>query len=303
MTNTNRRIRTATTGQLGIVTRQQAAAVGVSTAQLRRRVQSGTLDRNGPNSYRLPGASTTDHAALRGLLLDVDQAWASGPTAAAVHGFDGYRLRPPFDFTVRRGRDVQRVGHRAHTAKRLELIDLDVVDDIPVLSGARTLIDLARTEGVEQLVSAFDSGLRDGLFNEDLLHRRIVALRSSGRYGIPQLLEAIETHEFGAGGHSWLERRFLQLAAAAGLPRPLTQQCLTRAKNRVVRVDFRFPGTDLVVEVLGYRYHRTTDQIARDTERMNALVADGYRVFQFTYDAIVSSPDDVIGTIRIALAA
>lgn len=303
MTNTNRRIRTATTGQLGIVTRQQAAVFGVSAAQLRRRVQSGTLDRIGPNSYRLPGASTTDREALRGLLLDVDQAWASGPTAAALHGFDGFRLRPPFDFTIRRGRDVQRVGHRAHTTKRIELIDRCVVDDIPALSGARTLIDLARTETVAQLVAAFDSGLRDRLFNEDFLHRRIIALRSSGRYGIPALLEAIETYEFGAGGHSWLERRFIQLAAAAGLPHPLTQQCLTRAKNRVVRVDFHFPGTDLVVEVLGYRYHRTKDQIARDTERMNALVADGYRVFQFTYDDIVGTPDHVVATIRIALAA
>ncbi|HSP27967.1 MAG TPA: hypothetical protein VLN74_05410 [Ilumatobacteraceae bacterium] len=66
--------------------------------------------------------------------------WASGPTAAALHGF-------------------------------------------------------ARTESVERLIVSFDSGLRDGKFNESLVHRRIVALRSSGRFGVPKLVAAIETKQ------------------------------------------------------------------------------------------------------------
>jgi hypothetical protein len=90
------------------------------------------------------------------------------------------------------------------------------------LSAARTLVDLARTESGERLTEAFDSGLRDGKFSESLAHRRIVALRSKGRFGIPRLLEAIEGAEVVRGGHSWLEREYLRLVAAAGLPAPLT---------------------------------------------------------------------------------
>jgi very-short-patch-repair endonuclease len=66
-------------------------------------------------------------------------------------------------------------------------------------------------------------------------------------------------------------------------------------------VDFRFAGTNVVVEVLGYRYHRTKEQIGRDSERMNALTADGYRIYQFTYDMVTLNPGDVVDAVRDAL--
>lgn len=303
MSNLNRQISSVANGQLGVVSREQALAAGGSTAQLRRRVASGTLESIGQNTFRLPGAPATAIADLRALILDIGGAvWASGQTAAALHGFDGHSLKPPFDLTVRRGRNITRLGHNIHTTTELGLVDQAVLHEVPALSGARTLIDLARSQPVDQLVIAYDSGLRDGKFNESLLHRRIVSLATKGRYGIPKLLDAINTLEHGKGGHSWLEREFLRLITVAGLPRPDTQQVLTRAHDKVVRVDFRFANTNVVVEVLGYRYHRTTDQIARDTARMNALVADGFRVYQFTYCSIVEEPDDVLAAVREALA-
>ena len=107
------------------------------------------------------------------------------------------------------------------------------------------------------------------------MHRRIVALRSSGRFGIPRLLDAVEGVDATRGGHSFLEREYLRLLSGAGLPLPTTQAVLTRAGDHLVRVDFRFEGTPVVVEVLGYHSHHTKEQLRRDTERMNALLADG----------------------------
>jgi hypothetical protein len=302
MTNTYRRIMAVATGQLGLLSRRQANGVGVTNAQLRSRVTSGSLVQVGTDTFRLPGAPMNAVSELRALMLDIGgEVWASGPTAAALHGFDGFGLRPPFDVTIMRGRDVQRIGHRVHTTTRLELIDRAMVDRVPVLSGPRTLIDLARTQSVERLTVAFDSGLRDGKFNESLVHRRIVELRSTGRYGIPKLLEAIEGAEAISGAHSWLEREYLRLIAVSGLPRPDTQQVLTSVGGRLVRVDFRFPGTPVVVEVLGYRFHRTKQQLRRDTERMNALLRDGLLPYQFSYEQIVGDPDSVIHETRAAL--
>lgn len=215
MTNTYRRLMAVATGQLGLLSRRQANGVGMTNAQLRNRVSSGSLLQVGTDTFRLPGAPTGVHAELLALMLDIGgEVWASGPTAAALHGFDGYRLKPPFDVTIARGRDVKRVGHRIHTSASLDLIDRAVVDGIAVLSGARTLIDLARTESRELLTEAFDSGLRDGKFNEALVHRRIVTLRSQGRFGIPRLLEAIEGAEVIRGGHSWLERESTSTSSA-----------------------------------------------------------------------------------------
>ena len=304
MTNTYRRIMAAATGQLGLLSRQQANGVGVSNAQLRSRVSSGSLLQVGTDTFRLPGAPTEARAELLALMLDIGgEVCASGPTAAALLGFDGFRHKAPFDVTILRGRDVKRVGHRIHTTARLERIDRAVVDDIAVLSGARTLIDLARTESCERLTVAFDSGLRDGRFNESLVHRRIVALRAKGRFGIPRLLDAIEGAEVVRGGHSWLEREYLRLIAAAGLPTPLTQQVLTRAGDRLVRVDFRFANTPVVVEVLGYQSHRSKAQLRRDADRMNALLADGLQPYQFSYEHVVDAPADVVVTTAAALRA
>jgi very-short-patch-repair endonuclease len=235
-------------------------------------------------------------------MLDIGgDVWASGPTAAALHGFDGYRLKPPFDVTILRGRDVKRAGHRVHTTASLALIDRAVVEGTTTLSGARTLIDLARTESRERLTVALDSGLRDGKFNEALVHRRIVALRSKGRFGIPRLLDAIEGAEAIRGGHSWLEREYLRLVGAAGLPIPLTQQVLTRAGDKLVRVDFRFANTPVVVEVLGYQFHRSSAQLRRDADRMNAMLADGLQPYQFSYEHVVEAPESVVATTRSAL--
>jgi very-short-patch-repair endonuclease len=300
MTNTYRRIVAVATGQLGLLSRRQANGVGMTNAQLRSRVESGSLVQVGTDTFRLPGAPSTPLAELRTLLLDVGgDVWASGPTAAALHGFDGYRLRAPFDVMILRGRDVQRIGHRIHTTTRLDIIDRSAVAGVPVLSGARTLIDLARREPIDRLAASYESGLRDGRFNAELLHRRIVALRSSGRHGIPRLLEAIESAE---GAHSWLEREYVRLLRGAGLPLPRLQQVVTSARGQLVRVDFEFPGTPVVVEVLGYRYHRTKEQLGRDTARMNALLAEGRLPYQFTYDDIVRGPDAVIADTRAALA-
>lgn len=302
MTNKYRRLMAVATGQLGLLSRQQANDVGYTDDQLRNRVTSGSLQKTGTNTYRLPGADTQGLPALRALMMDIGgDVYASGRTSAALHGFDGFSLKAPFDVTIMRGRDVKRIGHRVHTTTRLDLIDRCSIDGLRSLSGARTLLDLARYEDVEQLTIAFDSGLRDGKFNESLVHRRIVAMRSSGRFGIPKLLDAIEGVEAIRGGHSWLEREYLRIIAVAGLPLPDTQQVLTRAQDRLVRVDFRFPGTPVVVEVLGYRYHRSTDQLRRDAARMNALLAEGLRPYQFPYEQIVSQPQQVVEETRVAL--
>lgn len=302
MTKLNRRLASVATGQLGAFSREQAHAVGASDEQLRSRVMSGFLQQPGPNVFRLVGAEDSPRAQLRALLLDVGgDVVVSRFTAAALHGFDGYALRPPFDVSVGAHRYVQRSPHRVHQVTELAPIDRGEADGFPVTRPTRTLIDLARHESEEQLRIALDSGLRDGLLHERSLHQRIVSLRRSGRHGVPALLRAIDGAAIVSGAHSWLEREFLRLMQRAGLPRPETQVVLARAGDRTVRVDFRFRETPVIVEVMGYAYHSTREQLRRDAERVNALLARGLEPYQFTYESVVDRPDGVIETVRSAL--
>lgn len=304
MTNLNHRLVDVATGQLGALSREQAHAVGLTDDQLRSRVQSGFLQQPGPNVFCLSGMEKSGRRRLRELLLDVGgDVAACRFSAAALHGFDGYSLRSPFDVVIGRDRQVRRTPHRIHTASTMPMIDRTVVDGIAVTRPARTLIDLARHESAPQLTIALDSALRDGLVSEASLHRRIVALRRKGVYGIPLLLEVIEGSELTRGAHSWLEREFLRVVAVAGLPRPEPQVVMGVAGTRLMRVDFRFPGTPVVVEVLGYRWHRSAANLRRDTERLNALISRGLRPYQFTYAMVTEQTEAVVGEVRSALSA
>lgn len=304
MTTINHRLVSTATGQLGALTRKQAHAVGLSDHQLRSRVKSGFLSQPGPNVFRLNGTGLEPRSRLRDLQADVGGLTvASRFTAAALHGFDGYELSGPFDVTVLRGRYVRRSPHRVHTVKTLTQIDREEVDGIVRTRAARTLIDLARHEGPEQLTVALDSALRDRLVTERSLHRRIVALRRQGMHGIPQLVEVIEGSEISRGAQSWLEREFLRLMSKSGIARPMPQVVVGRAGGRLIRVDFRFASSPVVVEVLGYRWHRSPSSLRRDSERLNAMLSAGLRPYQFTYEQIVESPTQVMHDVRVALAA
>lgn len=286
------------TSQHNTLTRAQIAAAGLSRGALRRLVRNGVLERVGVATYASPFGPSSALHRLADLMFDIGgDVVASGPTAGALHSFDGFKLAPPFHVTVGRGRNVHRAAHRIHTTLDLPLIDRATVLGLPSLSATRALIDLARHFDTARLTVALDSALRDGLTAEHALHRRIVALRSSGRYGIPALIAAVEGVEAIRGGHSWLERRFLELCAAARIPRPRTQAELTRTHRHLVRVDCWFERTPVVVELLGYRWHRTAAQMSRDAERSNALVLAGHLPLQFTYEQVTTEPDRVIAEV------
>ncbi|MAT03674.1 MAG: hypothetical protein CL424_01345 [Acidimicrobiaceae bacterium] len=302
MTRADERLAALATGQLGAFSRSQANDLGLSDRQLRSRVQSGFLTQTGPNSFRFAGVPPSLAGELRSVLLDVgDPVWVTGPTAAAIHGFDGFALRRPFHLVIPRDRAVRRWNAVIHRSLTIDPIDCEEVDGLGIVSPARTIIELARIADAAQLSAALDSAIRDGKLIERTLHQRIVALRSQGRFGLPLLAEVLAGHEVTRGGHSWLEREYLRLLERANLPLPEMQQILARSGDRLVRVDCYFPGTNVVVELLGYRFHRSRSDMARDAARANALLAKGLQPYQFTYGHIVADHRYVVTTTRDAL--
>lgn len=264
------------------------------------------LDGQLPEEFRRrdqSGFHVTPPTALVALILDIGEpVWACGPTAAALHRLEGFRLEPPFHLLIPRGRNARRIGHVVHTSNDISLLDRGRVSGLPCVTATRALIELAHRTPTDRLTIAVDSAITLGLTTDDFLHRRMGALRSSGRYGIPRLIEVLAGQEVIRGGQSWLERELLRLVAAAGLPAPLTQQVLAKRGDRLIRVDFRFAGTPVVVETLGYRPHRSPRQTMIDAERVNRLQLDGFQVYSFTYRQVVDDPDGVIAVLTAALA-
>jgi very-short-patch-repair endonuclease len=229
-------------------------------------------------------------------------ALASGATAAALHGFDGFELTEPFHIAVPRQAFTHRLGVVIHSFRSFERIDGSTVDGIPTLSATRTLIDIAPTVDRQRLDIALSSALRDGLTSERFLSERIAAISRKGFVGPRVMLDVLNDPSPSRGGHSALERMFLDECALRRLDRPLTQQVLTRAAGRLVRVDCRFPNSSVVVELLGHRYHRTSMQLQRDSERINALLLAGLHPLQFTWLDLTQRCEAMFESITTALS-
>jgi very-short-patch-repair endonuclease len=224
--------------------------------------------------------------------------WAAGITSAPLLGFDGFSLSPPFHLAVPHERAPHRFGHHVHRLRDVGPLDTTTAFDLPCLSATRTLIELAAIESPKRLTTALDSALRDGLTSEAFLHRRIVELRRPGRPGIARLLAVIEGQELSRGGHSFLEREFLELLGELDFPRPATQQVVGSRGTAMIRVDCRFRGCKVVVELLGYRFHRSTVQMQIDAERINRMQLDGFVVAQFTYADVTTRSTSMLSTLE-----
>lgn len=79
------------------------------------------------------------------------------------------------------------------------------------------------------------------------------------------------------------------------------QQVVGQRKRRIIRVDCRFPGTNVVVELLGYRFHRSVMQMQNDAERMNRMILDGLHPLQFTYIDVAGESPTMLRSILEAL--
>ena len=164
------------------------------------------------------------------------------------------------------------------------------MDGIPVTDPIDTLIDLASCIDGEPLAQAVNEADRLDLVNPEELRAAIESIR--GRPGIGGLRALLDQQTY-VRTDSALERSFLRLARAAGLPVPETQ-----VRVNGYRVDFYWPKLGLVVETDGLRYHRTAGQQAKDRERDQAHTAAGFLALRFTAAQVRFEPDRVIQTLK-----
>jgi very-short-patch-repair endonuclease len=257
---------------------------GVSRRWVDNLVRRGVLRRVAPRVYVLAGSPDTWCRRLTvGLLALGEESWVSHDAAAKLHKLD----RAPVDaveFTVPRAARGRRMPFSVHTTANLPKLDRVTVDGYRCLSATRTIIDLAHA-GVPgiRLEAAIDSAVRLGLTSPVVLVTRLGELRGPGRWGAV----ALDRLLVDSGGHSMLERRFLQLLRRAGLPRPAVQVIHRRGGRTFARVDFLFDPLGVVVEVSGRHGHSSPAERARDAQRRNELQDVGRKVYEYTYDEVM----------------
>jgi very-short-patch-repair endonuclease len=167
-------------------------------------------------------------------------------------------------------------------------------DEIPVTDPVQTLIDLAARLGPRLTERAVNEADRLDLVDPPALRAALEDHR--GEPGVARLRTLLDRRTFRLTREE-LERRFMPLARAAGLPAPLTGQWVNGFE-----VDFHWPELGLVVETDGLRYHRTPAQQARDRLRDQTHTAAGLTQLRFTHGQIHYEPAHVLAVLRSTAA-
>lgn len=291
------------TRQHGVVSRIDLRTAGLTRAMRRGLLARGDLIAVGPNAHRVTGFPTTARQAIMLACVGLDSV-GSHQTSAALAGLGACHLRPIHVLGTRsiRSRDAAPLA-LAHTTTNLPADDITHIDGIPCTSVARTLLLLAGEPGADQawVRGLVDDAIRDGKASDPWLWWRLEKLRCRGRSGVAMLCSILTARSGGLVTESWLERRFIELVRAAGLPNPSCQRRVDHSGAFAARVDFLFEPQQLVVEVLGHAFHARPDQLTADAERRSRLLLAGYRVLEFTYDQIVRDPAGVLSMLAEAL--
>lgn len=271
--------------QQGIVARRQLLALGFSKSAIEHRVGRGRLHVVAHGVYAVGWPQLTpERRWMAAVLACGERAMLSHRSAAALWGI-GTEKPGVIDVSVRRRCELRRPGLRVRGRPALSAEDIVIRNGIPVTALVRTLIDIAtelRPMGIERSVNEADKG--DLIDPEGL---RIALDDYTGEPGVKILRKVLDKRTFRLSD-SDLEIFFRPIAAAAGLPLPLTKQVVNGFE-----VDFFFPDLGLVIETDGLRYHRTPSAQARDARRDRTHTLAKMTPLRFTHYEIKYEPSQV----------
>jgi hypothetical protein len=280
--------------QHGVVSRGQAAGLGLTRGALRRHIDSGLLMPMGPRTLRFAGSVPAWRSRLSAGLLDLGpDSVVAGRAAAALLGLDGFD-EGPLEFFVRRAQRDRRTKGRVRSGPALLAGDRTTVAGLACTSAALTVIHLAARGPRRAAANALDSAVRLGLTTPEVVARRLALWRRHGAAGAVVLDDVLAD----AGVQSWLERRFLVIVRTAGLPAPALQRVYRRDGRHVARVDFDFAPLPVVVEVGGQKGYLTRSERQRQERRRNELQLLGKVAYFFSYEDITEDEPYVVATLR-----
>lgn len=261
----------------GLITLPQARAVGLSGAQVQRRVSSGRWEAVGRAVYRVVGAPRTIHQdALAAVLSTGSSAVASHLTALALVGVASAPLTP--HVTVAPTGSARTRGVVLHRSS-VVLVDRTTVGCIPSTTPARSLVDAATVLDRVQLAELVDGVICAGLAQPSAI---LGAARRSqarpGRKGVPLLREVLQPWFEGIRPGSPAEIRLLRRLDDWGLPPPASQHPVCGPNGEVVAaIDLAWPDPRVGLEYDGERAHAPR-HLAHDVIREERLRALGWRI-------------------------
>jgi hypothetical protein len=280
--------------QHGVVARDQLLALGFSKERIHTLVAEGTLLRLHRGVYAVGHRRLTAKGQWMAAVLGCgDGARLSHRDAAALWDL----RRVPSGATHVTAAGFHRLtGVRCHRTRHPDRLGSTMIDAIPVTTIERTLLDCAVGEPHARVLALLEAAERRNILDGRTIRAEID--ESPGHRGTARLARALaEVADEPPDLRSGLEAAFLALTRGAGLPDPSTNVVVAG-----VPVDAYWPQYALVVEVDGWRWHRSRRSFEEDRRRTNRLQLAGLTVLRFTDTQIANDPQGVAAEIRRAIA-
>jgi hypothetical protein len=289
--------------QLGLVRRQDIAAIGVSDRELEHLVAHGLLEVVHTGVYRHVAVALDGRARL------LAAVWAAGAMAVASHRSAAWlwelrdvpRWRPEVTVAGRSRRSPTRVT--VHRTDRLEPLDITTCEGIPVTTIQRTLLDLGAVTDLPVVRQATqDAVIRNVVQPEDLLCV-LERVGRRGRRGTAALREVVEHSFLDSRLESRLEQDLFEIVLRCQVPPPVLQHELRCIDGRPVELDFAWPDRRIAVEADGRLWHATTADFESDRARSNSITASGWALYRFGWSDVHERRAGVVASIHRAFRA
>ena len=274
--------------QHGVVARSQLLERGLTPKAIAHRIHVGRLHQLWRGVYAVGRPEVGRPGRWMAAVLSCGpDALLSHRSAAALWGLVEPSLEAEIEIVVPAETVRRRPGIRVHRRVALSRADRREIAGIPVTDPVSTLVDLASCVVEWRVERAINEADRLHLVDLETLRAAVEAFPPRPGMTCMRRLLGLD-----ALTDSGLERKFLELSRAVGLPRPETQAWVNG-----YRVDFYWADLGLVVETDGWRYHRTPGEQAADGRRDQAHTMDGLTTLRFAESQIRHEPHRVKATL------
>jgi hypothetical protein len=295
--DTMRAVAELAASQHGAYTRRQAAERGESRFIVARKLANGELIEPVPGVVFVSGSPMSYRARLSIATLAGGGTVSTHRASAHLHGAPDFGIAP-LETTVVRGRYPDIPDVVVHRAKRIDPLDVVVVDGIRTTSIARMLCDLGAVVDQDTVEKVLDWALYRGI-DERWVRQTLDRVRRPGPSGTATLDRVLnDPRRAGQIPQTFFERLVQRAATAPDLPPLVLQHPIHHpvTGKRLAVVDGMFVEWRIALEAHSKQWHGG-GRIWRDLERDNKLKAIGIDVVYVTW-MLAQRPDELLGLVR-----
>lgn len=280
----DRAIRRITSGQMGLVTRQQLEAAGIHRAAVDRRRDAGLFEPMLPSVMRLRDAPITALQMALAAGLAVPGGVVIGPSAALV---DELPAPAPLEPTVMISgqRSARRAG--VEIVRAQELLPSRWWSGIRVTTTTATIVSLPRFVSKAILEECLDHAITHRLTTAARVRALVERLPHQAVPGRAGLLALLDERTEGRGHRSRVERKIGRWLRSAGMGGWIANYDVPVIGDSV-ECDLAWIAHRVDLEISPFHTHGSERSQARDAERRRALTEAGWRIIEATDEHLVS---------------